>query len=369
MGLLAMAALCATSCSTPPPCARTDFADRLDTPGAVVPAFTRFIEAVTCGGRIWLRSESGYFAPAAIWSVGDTGRLPARHVAAGTIDVHVSADGYLYGLVAPDPEQPAHVLLLRFDGRAFVEVAALDLVTGDLAVAMSDDRGHPFVLGVEHLYVLGSRGWTVKPLAPSLGDDARKGSPAYVAAPRGRRVAYVGFDRGEFGGGIRVVDLESGAIRPVLLSDPTADHVAHAGRPVTDPITAIVDDPANPACVFAASGLRHLGPPAFGRVLRVCGDAGTIVLEQEHIRHWSREGVPIVESDPIDGAAADRSDAWAVSRDALYRLTGFGPRRQRLGSYERAGGLMMNRPGAGVVVVCGTVRDGQCERPLVTIRP
>ncbi|MBI1407881.1 MAG: hypothetical protein GC145_17340 [Caulobacter sp.] len=133
----------------------------------------------------------------------------------------------------------------------------------------------PGVLTTEVVAVPGHDGWRLTRPDDRLGDrwTAPRGGPSALLAQRGRLL--VGFNHGEWGGGLRAIDLATGAVSRVEDrggSDPCGGLLNAACLPVT----GAIPDPGQAGCALVSGGLAHMGLQ-IGRVLRVCGDHITLV--------------------------------------------------------------------------------------------
>ncbi|WP_374275376.1 hypothetical protein [Brevundimonas sp.] len=97
-----------------------------------------------------------------------------------------------------------------------------------------------------------------------------------IASTRSGQV-YVGFNQGEWGGGLHRLDLRSGTLDEVRRIDdePCDGPLGHE----CDPVTGVEPDPANADCVLASIGLSHM--LAHGRVLRICDDQVDVVFSRK----------------------------------------------------------------------------------------
>jgi len=77
------------------------------------------------------------------------------------------------------------------------------------------------------------------------------------------------FNRGEFGGGLRRVDLDTGTIS--IVSAQGDGLCGGALNPAYQPVIGLFPVPDRPGCVIVGTGLSHLGS-SMGRIYRVCRD-------------------------------------------------------------------------------------------------
>ena len=110
--------------------------------------------------------------------------------------------------------------------------------------------------------------WRRWPLAAELQPYA------HVAVGADGRL-YVGYNRGEWGGGLRRVDPDVGSI--VFVSETSDELCGGQINPDCAPIVGVFPDPEQPACMIAGTSLAHMSSRR-GQVLRICGDRITPVF-------------------------------------------------------------------------------------------
>lgn len=125
--------------------------------------------------------------------------------------------------------------------------------------ATGQDR--PGVLTSTIAYRPAERDWVRKELAATL--------TAGEVASDGLTALYVGLNRGEFGGGLRRVDLDTGTIS--IVSAQGDGLCGGALNPAYQPVIGLFPVPDRPGCVIVGTGLSHLGS-SMGRIYRVCRD-------------------------------------------------------------------------------------------------
>lgn len=97
----------------------------------------------------------------------------------------------------------------------------------------------------------------------------------HVTAARNGAV-YIGYNRGEWGGGLRIIDPDNRSIAFVGSSEGT--RCGGLLNPLCEPVVGAFNDPDSPDCVIVGGGLSHLSI-SFGRVYRVCGKDVSGVFE------------------------------------------------------------------------------------------
>lgn len=150
----------------------------------------------------------------------------------------------------------------RPDPRRRLYIHPSETSEGDvLGIFAWPDQDRPAILARRAVIVPVDEGWKRRTIAATLG------SGGLIATPDGRSV-YVGSDHGEWGGGLRKVDLPSGDIS--FVTDRRDDLCGGAINPACEPVVGLFRDHSAPGCVIAGTGLSHMGS-SFGRVYRVCG--------------------------------------------------------------------------------------------------
>lgn len=168
---------------------------------------------------------------------------------------------------------------------------------------------------------------------------------------------FVGFNAGEWGGGLIRINRRRGAISRIesnlsgeLCGGPLNTHC--------DPVNGITAEPWNSGCVVVAIGLVHF--LSHGRIVEVCGNT----VKRLHFRpyevdsRWEIDtGVRRNEDEPFSTVAffgiGRVGDAlWAVGIDGLYRITQSGLSEPvPLPVFKDAGGVSVSFDIPGLVLV------------------
>jgi hypothetical protein len=134
-------------------------------------------------------------------------------------------------------------------------------------------------------------------------------------------IAYLGLNRGEWGGGLTRVDLRTGT--STLIERKERGQVC--GRPLDaecDPVNGIATSPWSPSCVVAVVGLVHM--LMSGRVLEVCEDQVREIAYQPYGKEMTRDHAPDGGEDDFMNTVAffglrrARDQLVAVGVDGLY---------------------------------------------------
>jgi hypothetical protein len=161
----------------------------------------------------------------------------------------------------------------------------------------------------------------------------------------------VGFNTGEWGGGLQRVDLRTGVISDVERRD-TKELCAGPLNSACDPVTGVIPDPQNKNCILAAVGLVHM-LFSHGRILRVCGNDVSLVFEKSYKvdgfegKKWEMSEAFFGLAPTVDGRF------WGITSEALYHFEADGTKKQEyaLPELKPVSGIYLSRELPGVVVV------------------
>lgn len=216
--------------------------------------------------------------------------------------------------------------------------------------------------GLERPAIVYQRG--LLPLAPGLMRQtfaASLGAYPHLAAPDGQSL-YAGYNRGEWGGGLRRVDLAQGAIS--FVTGPGEGLCEGALNPACDPIVGLFMDRARPGCVIVGSGISHLGLSK-GEVYRVCGSTIEPVFSTPTPAvkdRWMIEPQPW----PLDGLF-EVSDGWVgTSRDRYFRSAGGRVEERAMPEFRDWAGLRISDEQDGVLFVVSACCWGSVDDPTLS---
>lgn len=177
--------------------------------------------------------------------------------------IDILADGpHLWALIALN-ENESVVKDLRQPDMA----ERLVYFEGSPIALFATDAG-PSVLTTTRALLPTTNGWARRLIAGSLDQHAQ------VSALTGDAL-FVGYNKGEWGGGLRRVDISTGTVSFVQES---GDDIC-GGRldPNCAPIMGVVSDHERAGCVLVGASLAHMSS-RYGEVLRVCGSVVTPVF-------------------------------------------------------------------------------------------
>jgi hypothetical protein len=213
------------------------------------------IEGAGTPRHLWIRGASGKV----VRFDRETGE---RSVAAEDV-IDILADGpHLWALIALN-ENESVVRDLRQPGAA---ERRIHFEGGPIALFATG--AGPGVLTTTKALLPATTGWSRRLIAGSLDQPAR------VSALTGDAL-FVGYNKGEWGGGLRRVDISTGSVS--FVREPGDDLCGGRLNPDCAPIVGIVSDQEREGCVLVGASLAHLSG-RYGEVLRVCGGAITPVF-------------------------------------------------------------------------------------------
>jgi hypothetical protein len=164
---------------------------------------------------------------------------------------------------------------------------------------------------------------------------------------------FVGINAGEWGGGLRRIDRQTGGVTVIArnVSGALCDGPLNTD---CDPVTAIASDPWNDRCVVIAIGLEHMA--SHGRIDEVCGDSVRRVYYKKVTSAFRADckepsGEPC-ETVAFFGIAQKGDEVLAVGNDGLYQIRKDGSATySRLPKFVTAGDVYLSYDLPGFVLV------------------
>jgi hypothetical protein len=307
----------------------------------------RIAKGLVFEGRLWLRGAdvSRKGGPGGLISLSLPDGSRAVHFQRGVIDIEKSGhDLWVLQQVAPNVRE--FVVSVWRNG-AFEDLARFSSSHRDDPIVLLDIADSPAVLSHDALRILSGehRDWHVIAFKGQL----RWGVQVSVAWPKSGKNIYVGVNRGEWGGGLQRVDVQTGIITNIERRD-TGDLCSGPLNSDCDPVTGVVSDPQNEECVLVAVGLVHLSISE-GRILRVCGDRVTLIAEEPATGDIGGK-MKMTEAFYGLAPAAD-GGLWGITWRALYHFAVDGKQEAEypLPKLRRVSGVYLSRELPGVIVV------------------
>ncbi len=215
--------------------------------------------------------------------------------------------------------------------------------------------------GLERPTIVYQRG--LLPLASGLKRQtfaASLGANGRLAATDGQSI-YAGYNRGEWGGGLRRVELPGGTVS--FVTENGEGLCEGALNPACDPIVGLFPDRARPGCVTVGAGISHLGLSK-GDVYRVCGSSLEPVFTTptpEVGDKWMMGQQPW----PLDGLF-EVQDGWVgTSRDRYFRSYRDRVEERTMPEFHDWAGLRISEELDGFLMVVASCCWGSADDPTL----
>lgn len=298
----------------------------------------------------------GYADHASLWLRGESGKVVRFDRTDGTRTVVAESvldlmpDGTRLWVLTSGAGHEAEIRDLRSEQSEPVRFYARETPMISL-FATGQDR--PGVLTGAAAYRPAERGWDRRELAATLA--------AGKVVSDGQTSLYVGLNRGEFGGGLRRVDLDTGTIS--IVSAQGDGLCGGALSPACQPVVGLFPVPDRPGCVIVGTGLSHLGL-SMGHVYRVCRDGISSEFNTPTPTlpdRWMLMPSPW----PLDDLVPIR-DGWvATSRGRFFRSRDGRVEEQALKPFHDWSDLRISDEQDGVLFVVGSCCWGVADKPTL----
>lgn len=298
----------------------------------------------------------GYADAASLWLRGESGKVVQFNRTDGTRTVvpesvvDLMPDGTRLWILVSSAGYEVEIRNLRSDQSEPIRFYAREMPAISL-FATGQDR--PGVLTGTAAYRPAERGWDRRELAATIA--------AGEVVSDEQTSLYVGLNRGEFGGGLRRVDLDTGTIS--IVSDKGDGLCEGALNPACQPVVGLFPAPDRPGCVIVGTGLSHLGL-SLGHVYRVCRDGisrefdtPTPALPDQ----WMMMPSPW----PLEDLMPIR-DGWvATSRGRYFRSRDGRVQELTPAPFREWSGLRISDEQEGVLFVIGSCCWGAADKPTL----
>jgi hypothetical protein len=250
-------------------------------------------------GRIWIVTETGD-----LWSFQEDSPEATRHVLNNPAYALCATGGGVL-VVTGEAQAPKRYTLRRVsEATPHVEVAA----RGEGVVGLTCDPHRAMLVTTRRMIeIAGDRVVRQSTLSHRLPSQARSQLAATEAE------ILVGFDVGEWGGGLYRISRRTGAVTEVH-HNPSGELCDGLLNGACDPVSAVALLPGAPDCVQAAA--NEVYSRSFGRILAVCGGR----LRQRY-RLDCEAGMCAIGG---MGLATAGADTWVVGGEQLVRLDAAG---------------------------------------------
>lgn len=287
----------------------------------------------------------------------------------GVVDVAAAGDGSAWILsVPPLPEDlgynaalpPGSFTLSQYRNGQIEALPPVEFAANERPLMLAIRDGVPVLIGRAAAFIKAGDGtdWQKVEFDRTISDQLRDGDTSTLISSDGK-IAFVGINLGEWGGGLVKVDLATGKVsRPEKRGPDLCDGPLNSD---CDPVTGIVPDPDDNRCVLASIGLSHL--LMHGRVLRVCPEGISVELTRplerpSQVIERSLRGAATGDSNSAMNTEAffaliETSDGsiWAISPFAAYRKEGAKWSRHALPDLKQRGSLEVSDELPGIVLL------------------
>jgi len=319
--LIAACLVAATACTSDS--AVEDGAESTLTPPEGDPVLGhRIAEGVVLDGKLWLRGGSGIYPESTGGLVSFALSDWSRHIEFGSGVIDVERSRETLWVLHHSSFNPRAIALTALRSGGSQEIGRFNAPRNDLPIALLINKGNPIVLSQRAVrtWIPEMMTWRVTRLSGPLQSTLGFAVNSSVGMPVSGGAIYVGFDAGEWGGGMQRIDLETGRVRKVEKADNSRRYFY--GGPLQgslDPVTGIIPDRTQTDCVLASIGLVHLGISS-GRIVRVCDTEVSVAFE--NAEEVDFPGGKYLVSEAFFGLApASEAGYWAVGITGLYQFT------------------------------------------------
>lgn len=316
----------------------------------------RIDQAVFAKDKLWFVEEN------ALWSADPDGASATKHIAQGVLGL-TKRDSAVWIVRAESASaEPLTIsaVPVRSGGELGDPALRLALKPQEAIKGIFTDDSDVFVLTTDRLASTRDRG---RPVELSITGKIRGRMTGVARSAASGAELYLGFDAGEWGGGVMRLDLNDG--RGAVLRSPDSGGLCEGTlNPDCHPASAVIPDPENGACVIAANGLWHFFEN--GSIVRICpGTFETVFRERTK---------DVSNSIAFSGLAPAKAGFWAVSAKELFKFENGKPvSRSPLNFQETPGGLLLARPNDEVLVLSSkpprSKDDGRFRPILVSTLP
>lgn len=251
------------------------------------------VEAAADAEHLWLRGMDGVLVR--------IDRRTGERTLLGRGFVDMLPDGdRLWALRGPDEYGAVIIEDLRDPSRSAT------LASSDDQIGMFTSGGAwPGLVTSRQLILHDAGDWREVPLAGELSPGV------HVAADAEGRV-YVGYARGEWGGGLRRIDPITGSV--AFVTEASNELCGGRLNPDCDPVVGVFPDPSRTDCIIVGTSLAHLSLKE-GEIVRVCGDRITSVFAHtvQSDPGWPLPG----QTWPFDGLV-QTADGWVAVSQKQY---------------------------------------------------
>lgn len=312
--------------------------------------------AVFADGRLWMMSDDGSLS-----SLGPAELKPERVKTEGKAIEICKSEGHLVAIIQADS---SHWSINRRSSDGW-DIGPKIAVDNESLAALGCAEAGPAVAIVTNRRVVEIDGASVR--AVKLSEELKPPFAIGTALINGNTI-WVGFNAGEWGGGLRRISRGEGKIETVEKNQSGE----LCGGPLNndcDPVNGIVASPSDPSCVLAAVGLVHM--MSHGRIVEVCDKT----VRRLYFKPYDPQPPSgrLDEGEPAStiaffGLTRAGGTVWALGIDGLYRFDGSSsPKFHPLPKFEDRGGYRVSFDVPGVVLLMTDVNQRRSVSGAVPI--
>ncbi len=288
--------------------------------------------AVFVDGRLWLLSDAGE-----LWMVPGNGKTSLKQVLPQPVMDICAYHGKPMILTQSD----ARTWTLWYRNLGW-SVDMNFATRGDEFVALHCDERNLILLSSRRVIQLSDK---KMPMTALSGDLNWRGIPSAMGLTN--EYIFIGFNAGEWGGGLKRIDRQTGEVETVERKS-SGDLCAGPLNTECDPVNGVAPIPWQENCVAAAVGLVHMS--AHGRILKICDGKVEVLFEPPA----SKQG----DTDAMFGLVRTGESLLASGVEKLYRLDAKGEAKiVAMPKFESYGAFQVSFDLPGVVLVLTDVNQ------------
>ena len=223
-----------------------------------------------------------------------------------------------------------------------------------VAMAAWPDQDRPAVLSRRSVMEPADGGWKRWQLAAAL-------DPFGQVALADQETFFVGYNRGEWGGGLRRIDVADGAIS--LVREQSDELCGGAINPACSPVVGLFGDPDRPGCVMVGTGLSHMGL-SHGHIYRVCGSTIAPVFSTPVPAEGAR-WMLMPQPWPLHGFVEAPGGWIGLSRDRYFRSEGGDVVEHPMPEFRDWSGIRISEEQNSVLFVVAACCWGSADHPTL----
>jgi hypothetical protein len=302
--------------------------------------------AVFADDRLWMMSDTG-----SLLSLSSSESKPERvKIDQKTVEI-CKSEGRLLAVVQADK---SHWSIQRRSSAGW-DVGPVIAIHNERLTALGCEIEGPAVAIITNRRLIEVEGATVR--AIKLSENLEAPSGIGTALINGDAI-WVGFNVGEWGGGLRRISRRDGAVEAIE-NNQSGELCGGPLNTQCDPVNGIVASPSKHSCVTAAIGLVHF--MSHGRIVEVCDKA----VRRQYYKpldpqppHGKLDQGEPSSTVAFFGLTRVGSTVWALGTDGLYRFDGSSPPQFRsLPNFENKGDYWVSFEVPGLVLLMTDVNQ------------